>query len=154
MELQIGQIGSCRFQVHIGRFRVHYRGSKFGQILAEILLNLDRSWSDLSRSGQYSFISFEIWPKSHYICQDLAKISLYHQSFEFRLTDFLPEHEICDWKRDRHWAGWVLRFLKQLNWDSNQSYRIFTPATYSQPNHRSNRAIIGSKIIGLVGFFG
>ena len=111
-------------------------------------------WLDLLRSGQYSSISFEIWPRSHYICQDLVEISLYRRSFEFRLTGFSLEHEICDWKRDRHWVGLVLRFLRQSNQDLIESYRVFTLATCSRLNHHSDRAVIESEIVGLVGFFG
>ena len=130
VKLRIGRIGSCQFRMHIGPFWVRYRGSKSGRISTDL-------------AG-----SIEIWPIFLHILWDLAEISLYRWSFEFRLTGFPTEHEICDWKIERHRAGRVLRFLRQSNRDSNRWYRVFTPETRSRPNHSSDRAVVGSESFG------
>lgn len=92
MELQIGRSGSCRFISLSFGFAT---GSKYGWILDKNLAGLDRSGrilaeilSDLDKSGQYSIISFDIWPRCCNICRDPTEISLYRQSFQFRLPVF------------------------------------------------------------------
>lgn len=92
MELQIGGAGL------VGLSRLvsgSLQGSKYGRILDKNLARLDRSGrilaeilSNLDKSGQYSIISFDIWPRSCNICRDPTEISLYRQSFQFRLPVF------------------------------------------------------------------
>ena len=126
--------------------------------------NLAGFWPKSCRISTNLVGSIEIWPRFLHILQDLPKISLYLSrpsryliilaEFWVRLTGFPPEHETCDWKKERHRACRVLRFLKQSNQDSNQRYQVFTLATHCQPNHCSDLAVIKLESIELVGFFG
>ena len=79
-------------------------------------------------------------PRSHYICWWMFT------------SGGLRSHYICRWSSHR--AGQVLRFLRQSNWDSNRLCRVFMLTTCNQSNHHLDRAVIGSEIVGLVGFVG
>ena len=70
MELWIGQIGSCRFQVHLGRFRVHYRGRNLAGFWSKpcrILTDLANIPPYPSRSNRDVAIFVKIQPRSLYI---------------------------------------------------------------------------------------
>ena len=136
--------------------------------------NLARFWPKSSQISTNLAESIKIWPIFLHILRDLAEISLYLSRSSHYISGFLNldllvfhrntrleprSHYICQWmftlgglrshyicRWSSHQAGQVLRFLKQSNWDSNQSCRR------SQPNHRPDRAVIRSEIIRPVGF--